>query len=73
MQFSGQGVQQTAVALIGHGGREGSQQPGGSMQQLAQTLVPQCIGPGALPEGVRLAEHALALILAVFRRIPEPE
>ena len=28
------------------------------MQQLAQTLVPQCIGPGALPEGARLAEHA---------------
>lgn len=36
---------------------DAAQQPGGSMQQLAQTLVPQCIGPGALPEGVRLAER----------------
>ena len=39
------------------------------MQQLAQTLVPQCIGPGALPEGVRLAEHALAQVHpATYRR-----
>jgi pimeloyl-ACP methyl ester carboxylesterase len=45
------------------------QQPGGSMQQLAQTLVPQCIGTAALPEGVRLAEHALAQVHpATYRR-----
>ena len=48
---------------------DAAQQPGGSMQQLAQTLVPQCIGPGALPEGVRLAEHALAQVHpATYRR-----
>ncbi|KAF1050008.1 alpha/beta fold hydrolase [Xylophilus sp.] len=30
------------------------------MTALAERLVPQQIGPGALPEGVRLAQHALA-------------
>ena len=42
---------------------------GGSMEQLAQTLVPQCIGTGALPEGVRLATHALSQVYAgTYRR-----
>ena len=42
---------------------------GGSMEQLAQTLVPQCIAPGALPEGVRLAHHALSQVYAgAYRR-----
>lgn len=35
---------------------------GSGMQQLAQTLVPQFIGTGALPEGVRLASHALSQV-----------
>ena len=42
---------------------------GGSMEQLAQTLVPQFIGTGALPEGVRLATHALSQVYAgAYRR-----
>lgn len=42
---------------------------GGSMEQLAQTLVPQFIGTGALPEGVRLAGHSLAQVYAgAYRR-----
>jgi len=42
---------------------------GGSMEQLAQTLVPQFIGTGALPEGVRLASHALAQVYpGAYRR-----
>lgn len=42
---------------------------GGSMEGLAQTLVPQFIGTGALPEGVRLASHALAQVYpGVYRR-----
>lgn len=42
---------------------------GGSMEQLAQTLVPQFIGTGALPEGVRLAEHALGRVFpGAYRR-----
>lgn len=42
---------------------------GGSMEQLAQTLVPQFIGTGALPEGVRLAGHALAQVYpGAYRR-----
>lgn len=45
---------------------------GGSMEQLAQTLVPQCIAPGALPEGVRLAHHALSQVYAgAYRRALE--
>ena len=45
---------------------------GGSMQQLAQTLVPRFIGTGALPEGVRLASHALSQVYAgSYRRALE--
>src|SRR4051812_4635389 len=32
---------------------------GQSMEQIAQRLVPRHIGTGALPEGVRLASHAM--------------
>ncbi|NMM75834.1 alpha/beta hydrolase [Acidovorax sp. SRB_14] len=42
---------------------------GHGMEQIAQTLVPQGIGPGALPEGVRLASHAMAQVhRATYRR-----
>ena len=35
---------------------------GQSMEQVAKVLVPQMIGPGALPEGVHLAEFCMALV-----------
>ncbi|WP_040328764.1 alpha/beta fold hydrolase [Acidovorax delafieldii] len=42
---------------------------GESMEMLAQTLVPRFIGSGALPEGARLAGHALAQVYpATYRR-----
>ena len=42
---------------------------GGGMEQLAQTLVPRFIGTGALPEGVRLATHALSQVYpGAYRR-----
>ena len=42
---------------------------GGGMEQVAQTLVPRGIGTGALPEGVRLAGHALSQVYAgAYRR-----
>jgi len=42
---------------------------GQSMAQLAQTLVPRMAGPGALPEGLRLAEHCMAGVpAATYRR-----
>ena len=42
---------------------------GRTMQELAQTLVPQMVGPGALPEGVRLAEHCMGGVpAATWRR-----
>lgn len=42
---------------------------GQTMEQVAQQLVPRCIGSGALPEGVRLAEHAMAQVYAgTYRR-----
>lgn len=42
---------------------------GGSMEQLANTLVPRFIGTGALPEGVRLATHALSQVYpGAYRR-----
>lgn len=45
---------------------------GGSMEQLAQTLVPQFVGTGALPEGVRLASHALSQVYpGAYRRALE--
>lgn len=42
------------------------------MEALAQRLVPRCIGGGALPEGVRLATHALAQVYpGTYRRALE--
>ena len=35
---------------------------GRSMAELAATLVPQMTGPGALPEGLKLAEHCMGLV-----------
>ena len=43
---------------------EAAQEAGTGMEQLAQMLVPQFIGAGALPEGVRLARHALSRVYA---------
>lgn len=45
---------------------------GSTMEQVAQTIVPQFIGAGALPEGSRLAEHALGQVYAgAYRRALE--
>jgi pimeloyl-ACP methyl ester carboxylesterase len=45
---------------------------GQSMADLAQTLVPQMVGPGALPEGVKLAAHCMGLVpAATYRRALE--
>lgn len=45
---------------------------GASMEQLAHSLVPGMIGPGALPEGVRLATHCMAQVPpATYRRALE--
>jgi 3-oxoadipate enol-lactonase len=45
---------------------------GGTMAQLAETLVPQMIGPGSLPEGVKLAIHCMSLVPpATYRRALE--
>lgn len=45
---------------------------GHTMEQVAQTLVPRFIGTGALPEGVRLASHALAQVYpGAYRRALE--
>ena len=42
---------------------------GQSMAQLAETLVPQMIGPKAMPEGVRLATHCMGMVPpATYRR-----
>lgn len=42
---------------------------GQDMAQLAATLVPRLVGPGALPEGSRLAEHSLSQVpAATYRR-----
>ncbi|RYX95463.1 MAG: alpha/beta fold hydrolase [Comamonadaceae bacterium] len=42
---------------------------GKSMGELAEVLVPQMIGPGALPEGVNLAHHCMAQVHpATYRR-----
>lgn len=47
----------------------GLNQPGASMEQLAQALVPRFIGPGAMPEGVQLAVHALGRVYpGAYRR-----
>ena len=45
---------------------------GGSMAELAEVLVPQMVGPGSLPEGVRLATHCMSLVPpATYRRALE--
>jgi len=45
---------------------------GQSMAELAATLVPQMTGPGALPEGLKLAEHCMGLVpAATYRRAVE--
>jgi len=45
---------------------------GRSMAELAQVLVPQMVGPGSLPEGVRLATHCMGLVPAsTYRRALE--
>ncbi|MGZ5847475.1 MAG: alpha/beta fold hydrolase [Ramlibacter sp.] len=45
---------------------------GQTMAQLAEGLVPQMVGPGSLPEGVRLAQHCMGLVNpATYRRALE--
>jgi 3-oxoadipate enol-lactonase len=45
---------------------------GKSMADLAEILVPQMVGPGSLPEGVRLATHCMSLVpAATYRRALE--
>lgn len=45
---------------------------GGSMAELAETLVPQMVGPRAMPEGVRLAKHCMSLVPpSTYRRALE--
>ncbi|MDE2607210.1 MAG: alpha/beta fold hydrolase [Burkholderiales bacterium] len=45
---------------------------GKTMAEMAEVLVPQMIGPGALPEGVRLATHCMAQVpAATYRRALE--
>lgn len=45
---------------------------GESMASLAQSLIPTLVGPRALPEGVRLAQHCMAQVpVAVYRRALE--
>jgi 3-oxoadipate enol-lactonase len=42
---------------------------GQTMAQMAETLVPQMIGPGSLPEGVQLATHCMSQVHpATYRR-----
>ncbi|MGE0099948.1 MAG: alpha/beta fold hydrolase [Hydrogenophaga sp.] len=42
---------------------------GKTMADVAQKLVPQMVGPGALPEGLRLAEHCMSSVpSATYRR-----
>ena len=45
---------------------------GQTMAQLAEMLVPQMVGPGSLPEGVRLATHCMGQVPAsTYRRALE--
>lgn len=45
---------------------------GRTMAEMAQVLVPQMIGPGSLPEGVKLATHCMAQVsAATYRRALE--
>jgi pimeloyl-ACP methyl ester carboxylesterase len=54
------------------GQRTGPLDAGQSMAQLAERRVPQMVGPGSLPEGVRLATHCMGLVpAATFRRALE--
>ena len=45
---------------------------GRSMVELAESMVPQMVGPGALPEGLRLARHCMGGVSpATYRRALE--
>jgi pimeloyl-ACP methyl ester carboxylesterase len=45
---------------------------GKSMAELAEVLIPQMVGPGSLPEGVKLATHCMSLVAAgTYRRALE--
>lgn len=45
---------------------------GHSMAEVAAQLIPRMVGPGALPEGLRLAEHCMAGVpAATYRRALE--
>ncbi len=45
---------------------------GRSMAEVATQLIPRMVGPGALPEGLRLAEHCMAGVpAATYRRALE--
>lgn len=45
---------------------------GKTMGELAEVLVPQMVGPGSLPEGVRLAVHCMSLVPpSTYRRALE--
>ncbi|MBI2769009.1 MAG: alpha/beta fold hydrolase [Burkholderiales bacterium] len=45
---------------------------GKTMAELAEVLVPQMVGPGSLPEGVKLAAHCMAQVNpATYRRALE--
>lgn len=45
---------------------------GKSMAEMAEVLVPQMIGPGSLPEGVRLAQHCMGTVNpSTYRRALE--
>jgi 3-oxoadipate enol-lactonase len=45
---------------------------GRTMAELAEVLVPQIVGPGSLPQGVRLATHCMSLVPAsTYRRALE--
>jgi len=47
---------------------------GVSMRELAQRLVPRQVGPGSLPEGAQLAEHALGGVFpSTYRRALEAQ
>jgi 3-oxoadipate enol-lactonase len=52
--------------------RTGPLDAGKSMADLAELLVPRMVGPGSLPEGVRLATHCMSQIPAsTYRRALE--
>lgn len=52
--------------------RIGPLDAGKSMAELAEVLVPQMVGPGSLPEGVKLATHCMSLVpAATYRRALE--